>query len=398
MKLNKIINFILILMCLGIIGFVGATMLEFFGVVDLPQEMSVKALFSDEKYDEMLKEDTEEKIVRQVIVTNTTIEGNVVYSYKEDEEYMNPTKNVVVEEPKQVEEITTTREDAYYYNQLNDTAKKIYISLYNNKNSLKTGLFLVDFELEFDSLLHQDRGSDILEEAFQLSINALTFDDPEIFYIEPKKVYLLTEITTYTNDEKEYRVKIGANNGMSYLSDAFVTEENVTEAISKVQLVKDAIVKRAKEEETIKGKIKVVHDYLIDTVNYDQSLQKSNIYNIYGALINKEAVCEGYARAFKYVLDDLEIPCIIVCGEGQNSDGQVESHAWNYVQIDDLWYAVDVTWDDPIITGGGKLTDDIKYKNFLVGSKEFSANHKEDGYIVQSAFQFQYPTLSFSDY
>lgn len=398
MKLNKIINFILILMCLGIIGFVGATMLEFFGVVDLPQEMSVKALFSDEKYDEMLKEDTEEKIVRQVIVTNTTIEGNVVYSYKEDEEYMNPTKNVVVEEPKQVEEITTTREDAYYYNQLNDTAKKIYISLYNNKNSLKTGLFLVDFELEFDSLLHQDRGSDILEEAFQLSINALTFDDPEIFYIEPKKVYLLTEITTYTNDEKEYRVKIGANNGMSYLSDAFVTEENVTEAISKVQLVKDAIVKRANEEETIKGKIKVVHDYLIDTVNYDQSLQKSNIYNIYGALINKEAVCEGYARAFKYVLDDLEIPCIIVCGEGQNSDGQVESHAWNYVQIDDLWYAVDVTWDDPIITGEGKLTDDIKYKNFLVGSKEFSANHKEDGYIVQSAFQFQYPTLSFSDY
>ena len=314
MKLNKIINFILILMCLGIIGFVGATMLEFFGVVDLPQEMSVKALFSDEKYDEMLKEDTEEKIVRQVIVTNTTREGNVVYSYKEDEEYMNPTKNVVVEEPKQVEEITTTREDAYYYNQLNDTAKKIYISLYNNKNSLKTGLFLVDFELEFDSLLHQDRGSDILEEAFQLSINALTFDDPEIFYIEPKKVYLLTEITTYTNDEKEYRVKIGANNGMSYLSDAFITEENVTEAISKVQLVKDAIVKRANEEETIKGKIKVVHDYLIDTVNYDQSLQKSNIYNIYGALINKEAVCEGYARAFKYVLDDLEIPCITFCG------------------------------------------------------------------------------------
>ena len=311
---------------------------------------------------------------------------------------MNPTKNVVVEEPKQVEEITTTREDAYYYNQLNDTAKKIYISLYNNKNSLKTGLFLVDFELEFDSLLHQDRGSDILEEAFQLSINALTFDDPEIFYIEPKKVYLLTEITTYANDEKEYRVKIGANNGMSYLSDAFVTEENVTEAISKVQLVKDAIVKRAKEEETIKGKIKVVHDYLIDTVDYDQSLQKSNIYNIYGALINKEAVCEGYARAFKYILDDLEIPCIIVCGEGQNSDGQVESHAWNYVQIDDLWYAVDVTWDDPIITGEGKLTDDIKYKNFLVGSKEFSANHKEDGYIVQSSFQFQYPNLSFSDY
>ena len=65
MKLNKIINFILILMCLGIIGFVGATMLEFFGVVDLPQEMSVKALFSDEKYDEMLKEDTEEKIQTQ---------------------------------------------------------------------------------------------------------------------------------------------------------------------------------------------------------------------------------------------------------------------------------------------------------------------------------------------
>lgn len=397
MKSNRIINFILVLICLGIVGFVGATMLEFFGIIELPKEISVKALFSDEKYDEMIKEDTEEKIVRQVVVTNTSTDGNVVYSYKEDKEYMNPTRNVVeVAEPVE-QELPAGREDAYYYNQLNDTAKKIYISLYNNKSNLKSGLFLADFGLEFNSLLHQEGGIEELEEAFQLSINALTFDDPEIFYIDPKKVYLLTEITTYNDESKEYRVKIGANNGVSYLADSFSTEQSVNDALNNVKIVKDAIVKRADEEAKVKDKIKVVHDYLIDTVSYDQTIQKPNIYNAYGALISREAVCEGYARAFKYILDELEIPCIIVCGEGQNSNGETESHAWNYVKVDDVWYAVDVTWDDPIITGGS-LTNELKYKYFLVGSREFTSSHKEDGYIVPSSFRFTYPNLSFTDY
>ena len=33
-------------------------------------------------------------------------------------------------------------------------------------------------------------------------------------------------------------------------------------------------------------------------------------------------------------MDELKIPCVLVSGTGTNSNGQTESHAWNYVQLD----------------------------------------------------------------
>ncbi len=62
------------------------------------------------------------------------------------------------------------------------------------------------------------------------------------------------------------------------------------------------------------------------------------------------------------------------------------------------WYAIDVTWDDPIITGGGKLTDEIRYRYFLKGSDEFLKNHKEDGYLSKNSMKFTFPTIEKENY
>ena len=64
-------------------------------------------------------------------------------------------------------------------------------------------------------------------------------------------------------------------------------------------------------------------------------------------------VCEGYACAFKCLCDKLSIPCILATGNAKNSkSGAGEAHMWNEVQMDNNeWYAVDVTWNDPIIAG-----------------------------------------------
>ena len=96
-------------------------------------------------------------------------------------------------------------------------------------------------------------------------------------------------------------------------------------------------------------------------------------------------------------MDDLEIPCLIACGTAVNSSGLTETHAWNYVNIDGKWYAIDVTWDDPIIIGNGYISDDVFYKYYLKGSEDFFKNHTEDGEIVEGA-NFKYPTLSRTDY
>ena len=44
-------------------------------------------------------------------------------------------------------------------------------------------------------------------------------------------------------------------------------------------------------------------------------------------------------------------------GTATNSSGQTENHAWNCIKINDVWYEVDPTWDDPIIIGGNGRTN-----------------------------------------
>lgn len=87
---------------------------------------------------------------------------------------------------------------------------------------------------------------------------------------------------------------------------------------------------------------------------------------VYGALVEAKGVCEAYSRAYKYILDDLGIENILVTGTAVNSTGVSEEHMWNYVKVNGKWYAVDVTWDDPIVVGGGTLSEETKHKYFLV--------------------------------
>ena len=80
----------------------------------------------------------------------------------------------------------------------------------------------------------------------------------------------------------------------------------------------------------------------METGNYLQ-------HTAYGALVNKKAVCEGYAKAYKLLMDAMGIPCDVVINE---------DHAWNVVCLEGNWYLVDVTNDD---TNGNGM------KFFLLG-------------------------------
>lgn len=94
-------------------------------------------------------------------------------------------------------------------------------------------------------------------------------------------------------------------------------------------------------------KVRAIHDYIIKTVRYEIS-DNYDIYTAKGALINKVAVCQGYALGFKALCDEAGIKCEMVYGTG-TSAGQSISHAWNVVCVDGQWYQIDTTWDDPII-------------------------------------------------
>lgn len=89
----------------------------------------------------------------------------------------------------------------------------------------------------------------------------------------------------------------------------------------------------------------VLHDYLAVHCEYDKERLANKTmpyisYTAYGVLVEHIAVCNGYALAYKYLLNQVGIDCYMVISDSMN-------HAWNLIVLDGEYYQVDVTWADP---------------------------------------------------
>lgn len=137
------------------------------------------------------------------------------------------------------------------------------------------------------------------------------------------------------------------------------------------KVVKSKITSKMTAEE----KSKVIYDYLVQTVSYDNALLKSmqsgkssytDSFNAYGALVNKKAVCQGFSGAFKIMADIAGLENIIVTGYVQGVP-----HAWNKVKVNNTWVNIDPT--------NNANTTGIPYFLFM-GSDDLakSLSYKED--------------------
>ena len=102
------------------------------------------------------------------------------------------------------------------------------------------------------------------------------------------------------------------------------------------------------------------HDYLATDVTYDyenylSSSLSSDDYNIYGTLVKKKAVCQGYALTFMYLMKRQNVVCGYVSSNAAN-------HAWNVVYLNNQWYHMDATWDDPVWDNLGR----VKHTYFMI--------------------------------
>lgn len=287
-------------------------------------------------------------------------------------------------------------QNKYLYSQLGENGKIIYEKLYENKENLKTGTYTIQFGNTFYDILSQENGSDKLQEEYQTAIEAFTYDNPDVFYIDVTKMYINIE-TIQKIFSTKYNVYINSAKDPTYLLDGFTSKEQIDQCESQVITVKNQILNQIAGKNDIE-KMRYIHDYLVDTIEYDQTFGEKNIYNIYGALVSKTCVCEGYAKASQYLLNEAGLENIIITGTATNSDGKTENHAWNYVNIDEKWYAIDTTWDDPIIVGGGKLTNTIRYRYFLKGSSTMNKNHFISTKFTSGGQDFEFPKLSITDY
>lgn len=326
---------------------------------------------------------------------NSEISGNETTNNNQNDLNVNDVEPII-QEPNNNAIPSETIATRYYYSQLDSYGKAIYDKLKDNKDQLKTGTYVFEFGTSFNTLLNTEKGDKTLYTAFQSAWNAFSYDECDLFYIDIKKMNLINETRTL-GGITTYYVSIGPGNNRNYLQDSFQTVEKIEKAQNYMNNIIRQIVKQTKDDQKI-IRAKKVHDWMIDAMEYDTSETNVNKYNIYGAIHDKKAVCEGYARSFKYIMEKVGVPCVLVPGTAENSQGKIEAHAWNYVQIDDKWYAVDVTWDDPVITGGENITDNEKYKFFLKGSEEFFKDHTQSGELSENSMIFSFPILSTINY
>lgn len=301
-----------------------------------------------------------------------------------------------ITEPEDSEKKNDNLYSSYYYSQLNEDAKKFYDGLKENKENLTSGNYTIDYGTEFNTILNSEGGKEKVSTDFQSAWNAFSYDNIDLFYIDVSKVTLTSEQSNL-GGIITYSLSIGPGENNNYFLNSFNDEDEVKNAIEYLENIKEQMIEQTANDD-IYTKIAKVHNWLIYFVDYEESTNSKDQYTIYGALKNGKAVCEGYARAFKYFMDGIGVPCVLASGTAQNSQGETESHAWNYVQIDNKWYAIDVTWDDPVVMGGEEQTDEMKYQYFLKGSEEFFKDHKEDGKISELSMEFKFPTLATENY
>lgn len=196
-----------------------------------------------------------------------------------------------------------------YYDSLTEIEKKIYAKMIECANSYEESW------KPFDTT--------ITEENVENAYTAVLYDHPELFWLDLGYSYQYLENMGIVEIHLSYNETI---NDIDEAKQLF--EESV-----------NTIVNNANAYGSDEEKERYVHDILIEMIEYDESASLNQ--SAYSALVNHRTVCAGYAKAFQYLMQKLDIPCYFVVGQ---SEGQ--QHAWNLVYIDSRWMNVDVTWDD----------------------------------------------------
>lgn len=137
----------------------------------------------------------------------------------------------------------------------------------------------------------------------------------------------------------------------------FVEKE---EKVNKAKEVEAKIQEILASMEGLSDADKVVfaYEYLADHIVYTDS--ESGNPSLHDIFIKGKAVCEGYARGFKYLMDRSGIKAEVQIEEVNGG----ETHAWNRVYVEDGWYYLDATWGDQV------FSDDIDY-DYLFASRDF---------------------------
>lgn len=178
----------------------------------------------------------------------------------------------------------------------------------------------------------------VLAEDIHMLIDTYMKDHPEAYTFPRTYMY-----SAYLKDGKQYVADLILEYYTGY-------DEHLFDHMANLFL--DAV----KDAETEYQKALMLYDILEEYVEYDYDAvnvvgpngeildqEALKAHSAYGAMVNGKAVCEGYSKAYQYLLQRLGIECYIVTGISKRDGG---AHEWNLIKLDGHYYQTDITWDD----------------------------------------------------
>ncbi|WP_434336280.1 MAG6410 family transglutaminase-related lipoprotein [Mycoplasma capricolum] len=163
--------------------------------------------------------------------------------------------------------------------------------------------------------------------------------------------------------------------GYLYSTFVEVLSENNAKSVDEENQARQEAKKIIKENNwqnfPVLEQITKAYEWVTTNIKYDWNLE--NLFSnqsAYSGLVLKNTVCTGYAKAFKMIMDELNIPSRIITGTARfgNLTGRGSRHAWNMVEIDGKWYHVDPTSDR--VEKGQKQ----EYRFFLLHDDDYDDN------------------------
>lgn len=183
--------------------------------------------------------------------------------------------------------------------------------------------------------------------------------------------YLLSNINNFVGTYNSYKKILVNMNSLGRVNVKFEKNysDNLIQILSnKVDEIYSSIISDSMND---RDKIKAAHDYIINNTTYDEEKANeiemgiTNNYNLsdiaYGPLFTGKAICSGYTDAMALFLDKMGII---------NYKISSKSHTWNLVNLDGVWYHLDLTWDDPKVVN--EDIDLLEYNFFLIDSKKLA--------------------------
>ena len=238
----------------------------------------------------------------------------------------------------------TPYEQRYYYRNLSDADQERYRLIFEAVASHSECAYLLE--------PYDDRFQDVAR--------AVMMDCPEFFYFDTGGEY------SYNLFSTSYKIRYLYDEGQSAEMRAQI-EQSAAEALAVTGQSPDDALATARS----------INDWIVANVEYDYDAAAASdeefyashyaTNTIFGALVDGDACCGGYARAFEYLCMLEGIDCVYLEGDIAGETAETSGpHAWDLACIDGVWGNVDPTWCDQTSSDEFFMVPDSVHNETLV--------------------------------